>query len=719
MSLAARVRPLWFLVIAVLACDGGPSGPSSPSLTVTILGLPTGTAAAVTVSGPDGFSQPATETQTFTQLTPGTYTVTATSVTVSAADYTPNPASQTVVVPSSSGQANATILYSQVTGNIAVTITGLGSGSTAAVTVTGPGYSQAVTATTTLLGLDPGSYTIAARDTVATGGTAHTASPTSQTVTVAAQTTANANVSYTPPPANGTVNLRIAGMYLTQSAQTYAGTVPLVVSRDGYLRVFVVADRSNAAAPAVKVRYFNGLIPVDSVTIVSPSLAAPTAVDESSLNYSWNAPVAGSLIQPNLRIQAEVDPTGTVVETDETDNAYPAAAPLAMDVRTVPTLRITFVPIRSPNGQQGSVTEANKDAFLDMIRRMHPIEAVDAVVGEPFISTRALQANGTGWVDLLFDFNAAIAADGRYYYGVVKVPYTSGVAGVAYVSQGSANAHAALGWDRLINGSGSIVAAHELAHNWGRNHAPCGAPAGPDPAYPQSDGSIGSYGLDVPTATLKPSSLGDIMGYCDPKWIGQYTYRGVMDYRIALPLVMGANAAMQPSLLVWGRIRNGELVLEPAFQVNTRPRLPERPGPYSVEAQAGDGSTLFNFSFTPSAVADAPDDQQHFAFAIPLSAAKAARLSSLRLRGRGRETVTSARVGMSDSVTIRRVDGDRVALRWNVGAHPTVMVRDPETGQILSFVRGGDVELSTAKDQLDLVLSDGVKSRLKRVRVVR
>jgi hypothetical protein len=60
-----------------------------------------------------------------------------------------------------------------------------------------------------------------------------------------------------------------------------------------------------------------------------------------------------------------------------------------------------------------------------------------------------------------------------------------------------------------------------------------------------------------------------------------------------------------------------------------------------------------------------------------------------------------------------------VALRWNATAHPVVMVRDAETGQVLSFARGGDVELSTTKSQLDLVLSNGVKSHLKRIRVTR
>jgi hypothetical protein len=47
-----------------------------------------------------------------------------------------------------------------------------------------------------------------------------------------------------------------------------------------------------------------------------------------------------------------------------------------------------------------------------------------------------------------------------------------------------------------------------------------------------------------------------------------------------------------------------------------------------------------------------------------------------------------------------------------------VMVRDAETGEVLSFARGGSVEVSSFKREVDLVLSDGVRSRVKRVPVM-
>jgi hypothetical protein len=46
-----------------------------------------------------------------------------------------------------------------------------------------------------------------------------------------------------------------------------------------------------------------------------------------------------------------------------------------------------------------------------------------------------------------------------------------------------------------------------------------------------------------------------------------------------------------------------------------------------------------------------------------------------------------------------------------------VMVRDANTGEVLSFARGGSVDVVTRSRQIDLVFSDGVQSRVRRVTV--
>ena len=81
--------------------------------------------------------------------------------------------------------------------------------------------------------------------------------------------------------------------------------------------------------------------------------------------------------------------------------------------------------------------------------------------------------------------------------------------------------------------------AHEIAHAFGRDHAPCDDsarcddPDSPDDNYPKyalypSD-SIGEYGFDPIANSVKdPVATFDFMGYSSTKWVSPYTYTALM-----------------------------------------------------------------------------------------------------------------------------------------------------------------------------------------------
>ena len=136
-------------------------------------------------------------------------------------------------------------------------ISGLPIGVSADVQISGPGgYSNLLTSGTTVTGLLPGLYTITAQP-VSGGATQYVGTPSTQDATVSAGGTANAAVAYTESSSSG-LNLRIDGLYLTQSVQTYDRAVPLIANRDAFLRVFVTASQANVASPTVRVRLYNG-----------------------------------------------------------------------------------------------------------------------------------------------------------------------------------------------------------------------------------------------------------------------------------------------------------------------------------------------------------------------------------------------------------------------------------------------------------------------------
>ncbi len=708
---AAR-RLILLALVALAACGGNdPAGPSTGSLALAVSGLPTGTLAAVTVTGPGGYAHAAGGSETLSGLVPGAYTIAADPVSSNGQSYAPAQNVQSVTVEQSVTATTAQVRYDAAAGgSLTVTVSGLPGGAAASVSVSGPGgYQRDLTGTTTLATLEAGVYTVTAQ-TVSASGTQYDPSPAIQSVNVTNGASASAGVGYSQATSAG-LNLRIDGLYLTQSVQTYLGAVPLVKNRDGFLRVFVTATESNLAAPAVRVRFaVSGVVIKD--TVLGPNgLAVPLSPSEASLSTSWNMPVPGALIQPNLTVLAEVDPANAVTETNEADNFFPASgAPLPLDVRTVSTFAVRFVPVlQTVNGLQGGVTNSNKAGYLTAAMRVHPLASFDADLRAPLItSAPAVQADdATTWTQILNELRAARISDGntRFYYGVIKPAYSSGIAGIGYVGY-----PVALGWDKP---GADLVAAHEWGHNWGRDHAPCGQAGNPDMGYPYANGDIGVYGFDVASRTIKPPTYKDLMGYCNNEWISDYTYTGVMDYRSTQADVQGAFAqAMQPCLLVWGRIVNGEPVLEPAFQVVTRPSLPAEPGAYRLDGRAMDGSTLFDLRFTPERVGDDPSGGAQFAFAVPLQPDRAARLDAIRLAAPGHPVVSrrAASAAGASRVTATRLNGRRVGLRWDAATHPMVMVRDPVTGEVLSFARGGRTEIVTDRGALDLQLSTGVRS---------
>jgi hypothetical protein len=511
------------------------------------------------------------------------------------------------------------------------------------------------------------------------------------------------------------VNLRIAGLYLTQSTQTMSGSVPLVQNRRAFLRVFATADGTNSAKPAVRVRFYRTGTVIHELTITAPGSSTPTQVQEGTLGTSWNQAIDASLIQPDVSVLAEVDPDKQVAETNENDNAFPASgSPQALTVQAAPLAKIRFVPILQPGqSQPGNVTSSNKDQLVTLARKLYPLSAVETDLHAPFPTSTALQADGTGWNQVLSDLDGLRVAEGsdRTYYGVARLDYGSGIVGMGFVG-----VPAALGTDSP--GDVIRVTAHELGHTWNELHSPCGNPPNVDPGYPYGTG-IGVYGFDVAGGTLESPSTPDIMGYCSSPWISDYTYKRVLAFRAASAISSGAAPGQkQPALLVWGYIVNGQPVLEPAFQVTTRPSLPTAPGRYSIEATASDGSRIFALSFDAKPVADDPQDSRHFAFAVPLDQARAAQVTNLRLLGPGARAAgmsqSVARVdrrAVTDGMVAHREAGGQVRLQWNAAAHPMVMVRDPDTGEVLAFARGGDARVWTTKSEVDLEVSDGVQSQ--------
>jgi hypothetical protein len=132
-----------------------------------------------------------------------------------------------------------------------------------------------------------------------------------------------------------------------------------------------------------------------------------------------------------LRVQADVDPNNTVVESVESDNAFPTnGTPADVQVESTMPLSLTFVPVfQTTTGLTGDVTTQNLDEFTSFMRKVLPIKDYLVTLHAPFTtSSPALESNSNAsWFQVLGEINALRVAEGRpdYYMGIVGTTYTS------------------------------------------------------------------------------------------------------------------------------------------------------------------------------------------------------------------------------------------------------------------------------------------------------
>lgn len=705
----------------------------------TATGLPTTAIPTVRLTAPDGNIFQTTAGAPFVTSTTGTWTVSG--LPVSASDYVwiaPGAPEARTVLPGDT--AILTIPYTVASGAIAVSAPGLDSTVRPVFTVRQGSVSFSRQGPGVFPDLTPGPWTVTATGLSVPGFRWNPAAVT-QTVTVTLGATNAVEVPYTATPIVS--NLVLEGAHLTQAIQRLDGSVPLVAGRDALLRVFLTATDVNAWRPLVRVSLFQESTLLETYDIPAQATGVLTEINEGSLPRSWNVRVNGNRIVPGLRVLVEADPERTLAgDGDLSDNVWPrSGTPQTVPVVALNTWHAVLVPVvNAASGLTGNVSDANKDQFTNLVQRLLPIHDMNVVVRQPYTtSVPALQsgdANGS-WLSLLSEMNALQAVErtlGRpeYFYGVVRVGYTSGIAGYGYVP-----GRAALGWDYLPSGDG--VAAHEWGHNFGRRHAPCGSVAGADTNYPTPGGFIGDWGWNPATNLLVSPTATDLMGYCGNQWISAYNWTGALSRRASVPgaITVGAAEAATShtdALLVWGTMDgSGRIALEPSFFVSGgaagEAPLTEADVLLRVEALDANGQVLAS-RITPAPRADHDaEGSRAFAVMLPLSAAQHEQLASVRasdvrapiggaVRRRDRVSAASdAARPLGDDVRVTTTGTARARVTWGDARVAGALVRDPVTRRVLAIMRADGGAVTNPRGDLEIVLSDGVRSRITNIPV--
>lgn len=373
------------------------------------------------------------------------------------------------------------------------------------------------------------------------------------------------------------------GITLTEVAVYQAGKIVLMNDGDevagGDRPVDVVAGRRSL------VRAFVTLAPDFASRIVSARLTLLSGAEpiqhfskrevsagssEDNLATTFNFDLPGEDFGADTRyvveiVECDAGATGTIASP-----RFPTSGDAALDARVLGRLNLQFIPI-IVNGRTPDTSAARLDGYKAYMEAMYPVAGMDYSVGSPMNAPVTVNANGDGWSQTLDALRSRHSQDGAsntlYYYGLLEPTaeqrdYCGGgcVAGIGYVpSASSGNAHQRVSQGLSYGSTGSAeTMAHEVGHNHGRQHSPCGGVSGADPNYPHSGAQLGWWGFRYPDTLFAPAgNTTDIMGYCNDKWVSDYTYNGMLE-RVA---ALNGNALEVPSTVV-GRWR---IVLTGAF----------------------------------------------------------------------------------------------------------------------------------------------------------
>ncbi len=488
------------------------------------------------------------------------------------------------------------------------------------------------------------------------------------------------------------VGLSLPLVTLTQAIQRPAGDVPLIAGREALLRVFFTSDKPFAFyEPEVVATFTRAGVEVHRVTMRREGDVLAEAADQSDLRSSYNAVIPAEYVQPGVELVVEADPGGVVPRAAGSQVRFPASGGIALNVIDVPPMEVTVVPVLEAAAPDSSIFEwtdniGDDSPEVGLLRYSFPFSEFTARSREAYITSLDLTSDGGQW-GLVLEMEALRAIDngtGYYYAAAASVNgYVRGRARLAaWASIGKA-------WDTEL--------AHEVGHNLGLRHAPCGGALGTDPDFPHSDGGLGAWGYDFRDGSVVSAERRrDIMGYCYERgWLSDYYFEKVIEYRERVEgdraqTLIAAARPRSETLVLWGGVVDGRLRIEPAFRVTAAPRLAEETGPYRIDGLGSGGDPVFSLQFTPG------EDQfgdKYFFFTIPIEPSWADSLDRITLTG-------------PEGVVTVDLDDDRAVS----------VVTEAGTGRVRAILRDWDGHLPAAlaeTGRLDVSTSRGLRSALR------
>lgn len=446
---------------------------------------------------------------------------------------------------------------------------------------------------------------------------------------------------------------------VTQGVQRPDNAVPLIANRTTFVRYTLTSTISYTNVQAWLYGTRNGVpLPGSPIVALNNPRTLKATADRAVLNDTFNFKLPSTWLSGDLLLSAYAANSLTfTLTTDSRPFQFVSANPLP----------VTIVPIAytCTSGGSGTTTpSAPYDYVTDYTLRVYPVPsvsvAIHAAVGYSGPCLNSVpKPTGTDWENMLYDATDVWSADGspsRYYYGLVEIDCGGGcISGIGWIGYSKV----AVGFDGIgaSHSWASETHAHEVGHNHGREHAPgCGV-VGPDPSFPYVLGGesyIGdvahpNYGFDINTPAIYPyPSRHDLMGYCEPTWVSDYTYKGLLAYG---QLQGDQGSPTGRALMISGRVEGSQVTFRPVYVLDLPVQLPE-PGDYVIELLDANDDVIAAYPFAPgTAYADRLNDKSDPVTGFHLTLPYSEQTASVRVR-RG-QAVLGALLASPASLSLR------------------------------------------------------------------
>jgi hypothetical protein len=395
---------------------------------------------------------------------------------------------------------------------------------------------------------------------------------------------------------------------LMENGAAASNAVPIVAGRDALMRLFLSVDGNYNNQPVIARLYIDGVAePIELTTGVN---GAPK---DNQLSSTLNFKIPGAAIVPGFAFRVELVQSALDSKGPSPAAHYPAEGFASTNAQSVgQSIKIVLVPIQY--GADGSnrlpdLSAGQIQGYKDLFYAMYPTPAIDLTVRAAVQYNSTVSSNGAGWDNLLGTIGQLKADDNAafevYYYGIFSPSQSvntycgggcvAGLGNIGGISDSYARSAIGLGF------AGDIAwetAVHEIGHTHGRYHSPCGGAQGTDPAYPYQNAIIGVWGYNLLTEQLfSPSGFTDVMGYCQPIWVSDFTYKGLFNRVKALS---NASIVYPPELMnrTYDRAKldaDGNLEWMPAIHME----MPPQAGGVDLTVENDDGAYAVTGHFYP------------------------------------------------------------------------------------------------------------------------